>query len=244
LYTLLLFAGGLAAGFTNTIAGGGSLITLPVLVLTGLPADIANGTNRVAVFCQNAVAVSVFGRKRVRILPPLDIAVWSVLGALIGAQIAVQVPRHVLERIFGGALAALTLLMLVRSARPAASSSPRRWGRAWVRALVFFVVGLWGGFAQVGVGFFLLYALAMLTPLRLLEANAIKNFMVLLHTVPSLVVFAWHGQVALVPGLTVGLGSAIGAYLAAHFAVRKGEHVLRALVALFAIAAAVWLLFF
>ncbi|HUU45546.1 MAG TPA: sulfite exporter TauE/SafE family protein [Acidobacteriota bacterium] len=222
-------AAGFAAGFINTLAGSGSLITLPLLIFIGLPANVANGTNRVAILLQNVVGVRGYHREGV-----LDwrggvkLVIPALIGAVIGAQIAVDVDETVLRHTIGGLMLVMLIPLFVQ---------PRRWlaehttsvGRShgWVQYLVFFAIGLYGGFIQAGVGIFLLAGLVLGAGYDLVRANAIKLFIVLCYTPLALAVFFWAGQVRWDVGLTLAVGNMLGAWVAVKIAVRKGAPFVR-----------------
>jgi uncharacterized membrane protein YfcA len=168
---------GIFAGFMNTLAGGGSLLTLPALMLLGLPADIANGTNRVAVLAQSTASASFFDREghfdRRGFFPLL---LPSLLGALVGATLAARLPADLLRPILllAMTLIAMVLLFAPQVLAPVNHTAERR--PPGVRGFVlFFAIGMYGGFAQAGVGIFLLAGLGGLLRYDLVTANALKS---------------------------------------------------------------------
>jgi uncharacterized membrane protein YfcA len=226
---LLLIGAGFIAGFVNTLAGSGSLVTLPALMFLGLPAGLANGTNRVAILMQNIVAVSSFHEHRVlEFRRGVTLAVPAVVGAVIGARIAVGLDEETLRRTIGALMLVMGVVIFLK---------PRRWleGRgegeskvpSWVGALLFFLVGMYGGFIQAGVGLFLLACLVLASGFDLVRANAVKVLIVLCFTVFTLAVFVRHGQVDWVVGLVLGFGNMLGARVAARTAIEKGTSFLR-----------------
>jgi uncharacterized membrane protein YfcA len=218
---------GFAAGLINTLAGSGSLVTLPILILLGLPANVANATNRVGVLVQSVVAVATFRRSGA-----LDAAgAWflvapSVLGSLLGARLAVDLDELLLRRIIGALMVVLLAIMLVRPQRWLAEVGARR-ARPWLEVPLFFVIGIYGGFLQVGVGIFLLAALVLGAGFNLVGANAMKNVLVAAFTAAALVVFVAHGQVEWTLGLLLAAGQGIGAWVAARLAVQRGARFVR-----------------
>jgi hypothetical protein len=214
---------GFVAGFINTLAGSGSLITLPVLIVLGLPANIANGTNRVGILFQNLVAVATFRRRgALDARGSLRLMIPTVLGAIVGASLAVDLDEALLDRTIG----VLMLVMLV-----VVGLRPRRWLEAhasgeqtsyWLQAPVFFAIGVYGGFIQAGVGVFLLAGLVLASGYDLVGANAVKNLIVLVFTVAALAVFVVNDQVRWGLGLLLAVGNAAGAWVAARMAVAKG----------------------
>jgi hypothetical protein len=231
-------------GFINTLAGSGSLITLPLLIFLGLPANVANGTNRVAILLQNVVGVSSFHRQKVLdVGGGLKLAVPAVIGSLIGAQIAVNIDEETMRRVIGGLMVVMLVIVLIR---------PKRWlegrpsadeGRhGWIQLPVFFAIGVYGGFIQAGVGFFLLAGLVLSAGYDLVRANAVKVLIILCFTVFALAVFVVNDQVRWWVGLVLALGNMLGAWVAARMAVKRGAVFVRwILIVVLVVAAAVLL---
>jgi hypothetical protein len=217
---LLLLLAGIAAGFVNTVAGGGSVITLPVLVeIVG--ASVANGTNRVAILMENAVAaVSFHGGKKVpwRFVAPLLLPI--IVGAGAGAWVATLLSAETMKRVFGVVIVLVALSMLIRPSRWMQEGEPRI-REPW-RSLAFLGIGFYGGFVQAGVGFLLLVGLVLVEGLGLIRGNAAKVVLILAYTPLSLFLFARAGQVDWAAGATLGVGSMTGALIASRLAIRKG----------------------
>jgi uncharacterized protein len=227
----LLIAAGLAAGFVNTLAGGGSYLTLPVLMLLGLPANVANGTNRVAVLWQNLSGVAGFaraGRRPGRLL--LMLLPVSIAGAYLGARVAVDVPPRILKVIVVGVILA-TLPTLRRSpADSARTAIPHPPGLRVLHQAIFFAIGFYAGFIQAGVGFLILAAAVPLLGLDLVSANVLKVGLILVQTLIALPVFLVHGQVNLLAGALLAAGSAIGAWIGARAAIQRGPRFVRGVI--------------
>jgi uncharacterized membrane protein YfcA len=241
--TLLLAAvpvTGFVAGFINTLAGSGSLLTLPILILLGLPANVANGTNRVGVVLQNIVAVATF---RQRGALPLEgswkLIVPSVVGAIIGAELAVDLDEALLRQTIGVLMLVLLAVMLFKPERWIAAHAARREPRLFVEVPLFFAIGVYGGFIQVSVGLFLLAGLVLSAGYNLVGANAMKNLIVLVFTIAALVVFVINDQVDWMLGLLLGAGQAVGAWVAASFAVARGAKLVRWAVIVITVGSAV-----
>jgi uncharacterized membrane protein YfcA len=228
---LLLFAVGLVAGVLNVLAGGGSLLTLPVLIFLGLPAAVANGTNRVAILAQNVVAVRGF---RLKGLLPLKLALICTLPALagsaLGAALAVDIDDLLFRRILALVMIGVCVVMLVDPARRL-RFDPRTLtrGRTAVLAASFFLVGVYGGFIQAGVGFLIIVGL-LVHGLDLVRINAVKVFVVGMFTVVALAVFVRAGRVDWPLGLALALGNAAGGWLGTRLAIVKGHDWIRRVV--------------
>jgi len=217
---------GLLAGGINTIAGGGSNLTLPMLMLLGLPADVANGTNRVAVALQCLVGIRGFnahGRLDVPAIMPIMIP--TLIGGVLGALVAALIPPIALKPILLGTIISMSLLILLRPGfvtpppgTPVLSVSQSR--VAWWS---LFAAGVYGGFVQAGVGFILLAALSGVLRYDLVRANALKIVCSLGFTAVALAVFVYFDQVRWVPGLILATGSMAGAWLCVKFAVNASQ---------------------
>ncbi len=219
---LAVIAAGFAAGFINTLAGSGSLITLPLLIYLGLPANIANGTNRVAIVLQNVVGVSSFHRQQV-----LDwrgglvLSLPAIVGSVIGAQIAVNLDEAMMRRSIGALMICMLIVILVRPQRWI-EGQPEAKRSSWKQWLIFFCIGLYGGFIQAGVGIFLLAGLVLSAGYDLVRANAVKVLIILYFTLSALVVFVVNGQVEWGVGIIMAVGSMLGAWVGARVAVERG----------------------
>ncbi|HEA52758.1 hypothetical protein LCGC14_0833750 [marine sediment metagenome] len=209
----LLALGGIA-GFINVLSAGGSMLTLPLLMFLGLPPQVANGTNRVAIVLQSTTAVAGFrrlghGNLRVSLL----LAVPAVLGSLLGAWVATWVADEVFERVLIIAMVGASVFMLLPQPRINTTPlTPDRIGPVIYVAL--FLIGVYGGFIQVGVGALFLVVLYRLLRIDLRQVNVFKVAIILIYTVPALLIFAVNGQVRWGMGLVLAAGNIAGAFVA------------------------------
>ncbi len=223
IYPAIILAG-FFCGLVNTLAGSGSLITLPLLIFLGLPANVANGTNRVGILLQNVVGVHSFHRQKVLdfqrgkwLLAP------AVLGAIVGAWIATDLNERVMRLFIGCIMVVMLFVLLFKPERwLKGAPTPEAVGSPIANGLMFFAVGLYGGFIQVGVGIFLLAALVLVSGYDLVRANALKVLIVLGFTPLALLVFALNGQVNWTLGLILSLGNMMGAWAGARMTVKGG----------------------
>jgi uncharacterized membrane protein YfcA len=225
-YFPLLATAGIAVGFLNVMAGGGSLISLPILIFLGLDPAMANGTNRVAILVQNITAVSSFrsqGYSEAR--RSFGLALCTVPGAVAGAFAAVVVDPVLFKRILGIVLVAAVILILRK--RPSSADQDEGVSRPVLAHLAMIGVGFWGGFLQAGVGFLLMPILYQLLRLDLIRVNMHKVFIVGIYTVPALLVFALEGKVWWLGGLALAVGNAVGAWLATRVTITHGERAIR-----------------
>jgi len=237
---LLLFVVGIICGVLNIIAGGGSFLTLPVLIFLGMPAITANGTNRVGILLQNVGAVWGFNRHR---LVPWDLLKWAILfscaGSIIGVWIAFETGDELFQKILAFLMVLVTLWTLWDSGRRSADKStagPRAF------AVAFFFIGIYGGFVQAGIGFFVL-AVTTWAGYDLVKGNAIKVTIILVYIVLTLGLFAWQGQVLWIPGIVLGLGNFIGGLIGVKLAIQKGHKWIKVVVTITIIIFAIKLWF-
>jgi hypothetical protein len=238
LETLALCGTALGAGVVNTLAGGGSLVTVPLLVLLGLPGGVANGTNRVGILLQSGVATWRFralGVGGLRAALPVLLPVAA--GSLLGAWGIVQISDSLFERAFGVVMLLLLVPLLREVALPRRerAAPPSHLGPRW--ALTFFAIGVYGGSFQAGVGIPLLFALSH-AGFDLVRANAIKVIVTAVLTLTAVPVFVLAGQIAWGPALVVAIGYSAGAVLGARLAVRGGERLIRPVLAFAVVALA------
>ncbi len=231
---------GAVAGFLNIMAGGGSLLTLPFLIFLGLPPVMANGTNRVAILVQNVFAVARF--HQFQVIPKgiiLVVAGPAVFGAVLGAQIAVDIDELLFKRL-------LAMIMVLVIALTFFGPTHKEFKDEMVFGLrrklilggAFFLIGIYGGFIQGGIGFLIITALT-LVGYDLVKTNALKVLVVLVFTPFALAIFVANGQVDWAMGMVLAVGNATGAWLATRVVVEKGHGFIRwfvmAAVAVFAV---------
>lgn len=239
-----LFAVGCVVGVLNVVAGGGSFLTLPILIFLGLPASVANGTNRVAILLQNMGAVFSFHQHG---LVDWRAVIWAALPAMAGAPIGTWMALTISDQSFQKVLAflmiAVTLSTLWNPFNPtlAESLNPSRFRRPLL-GLGFFVVGIYGGFVQAGVGFLIL-AVTTLAGLNLVRGNAVKVLSVLLFTSISLGLFIWQDKVHWPMGLALAAGTFLGGLLGVKLTVLQGHAWIRGVVtvAVLGFAAKLWM---
>lgn len=220
----LLIVTGIIAGTLNVLAGGGSLLTLPILIFLGLPSSVANGTNRIAIFFQNIFAMRSFRRHGVF---PLKIALIctapALIGSYIGASLAVNIDDILFNKILAVIMVGVMILTALDPARNYASTEIKTTPLRFAILLVtFFGVGLYGGFVQAGVGFLIISGL-LVHGLDLIRINAIKVIVIFAFTAVALSVFIAHGEVDYTLGIALAVGNSIGGVIGSRLAVRKGH---------------------
>ena len=225
--SILLFVIGSVAGFLNVLAGGGSSLTLPALIFLGLDASVANGTNRVAVFVQNISAVHSFKQENyIDSKLSLKLALLTLPGAIIGSVAAVKISDETFELILGMVMIGVIIFLLIPMPKQDDASSNAKL-KTLPMYISMFVIGFYGAFIQVGVGFLLMAALHYLMKLDLVRVNMHKVFIVLIFTIPALIAFILTDNVNWPMAISLSLGNAFGAWWSAKISVRKGEKFIR-----------------
>lgn len=225
----IVIAIGFLAGFINTLAGGGSALSLPLLIFLGLPANVANGTNRVAILLQTVIATSKFKKEKVlEVKSNLHLIIPAIIGAVPGAFLAINLNELLMRKVIGGILILMLLIVIFK---------PNLWVRShagllkskshWVNIVVFFCIGAYGGFIQVGTGFFLLAGLVLVNGMDLLKSNALKVLLVLAYTPLALGIFILNKQVDYLLGFTLAIGNMTGAWIGAKTAINWGPVFIR-----------------
>ena len=225
LYLILI---GFVVGVVNTLAGGGSLLTLPLLIFLGLPSNVANGTNRVAIFIQNIFGTAGYRSKGYNTYPySIYFGISALLGAIIGAKLAIDIRGEIFNKILAVVMV-FVVVFLVFSPKNIERIKERLTTKyVWLSIIVFFFIGIYGGFIQAGTGFFILLALTNINKFSLLKSNATKTVVILIYTVSALATFAYYDKINWEYGLTLSVGSATGAWFASRWSVKKGDKLIR-----------------
>ena len=229
---IILICSGIAVGFINTLAGGGTVISLSVFMFFGLPPLVANGTNRIAIIFQNATAVSYFQKnKLIDWHKILYFAIPVVLGSITGAAIAGVISNQMFLYIFAGVVVLFGIAMIFNPDRFIYERVElvKRKISVW-QYIIYFLIGIYGGFVHVGVGYIFLAVLVLMNGYDLLKANVLKNVLVLCYVPFSFFVFAMQGNICWSFGLIHSIGNIIGAWLAARLAIKKGAPFIRYIV--------------
>ena len=227
---LLLVFIGFIAGIINTIAGGGSLLTLPMLIFLGLPPAIANGTNRIAILIQNFFSTAGFKSKGINTFP---FSIWMGVAALFGSILGAYLGAiYFKDEIFNKILAIVMLLIVVYMIfKPKAilniEHDQTTGKHFWLLIIAFFFIGIYGGFIQAGTGIFIILALNSIGKMTLVKTNAVKTVVVIIYTIAALVIYAMNDKINYSVGLTLAIGNSIGAWFSSRYSVTKGDQLVR-----------------
>jgi len=224
---LLLFVVGIITGFMNVMAGGGSSITLPILIFLGLDSSLANGTNRIGLLFQNISAVLSFKRENISHLKlSFKMGLFTIPGAILGAIYATKIDDALFQKILGIVMIGIVFTMLIPNTKKCIEEKIIK-KKPWIIYPVMFGLGFYGGFIQVGIGFLLMAALHRILCLGMVFVNSHKVFIVLMYTIPALIVFFITGNINWIYGFSLAGGTIIGGWWSAKISVRKGERIIK-----------------
>ena len=242
---LILTLVGTVAGWLNVMAGGGSMLTVPVMLFMGVPGPVANGTNRIAILAQNIAAVVAFRRNGYADFRlGLSLAAAASLGALGGASLGVRLDGEWFDRVIALVMIGVMILMATGRDRVKPVGGEAKARNLVAGHLLMVAAGAWGGFIQIGVGFILMPILHRVMGLDLVRVNAYKVLIVLVYTLVALAVFASQIELLWWTGIGLAVGNAIGGWLGAHTTVSHGESLIRPVLYLALTAFIIKLLFF
>ncbi len=226
----LLFLAGLVAGVINVLSGGGSMLTLPLLIFAGLDSATANGTNRLGILTQSLAGIVGFQQKQVEhdYVHSLKLSLITLPGALLGAYAAIEMSEEGFRYVLVGVLLFSTASLFIPLPKHSEDSPPNR---AWLLYPAMFGIGFYGGFIQIGVGFLFMAVLYNLLHIRLVYVNVHKVVIILIYTLPALAVFWWNDNIHWGFAITLAVGSALGGWLAARWSLRGGDQWIRWLTA-------------
>jgi len=242
----LLVGVGVISGFLNVLAGGGSVLTVPVMVFLGMPGPVANGTNRIAILAQNISAIRAFKNKGFSDFKlSLTLSACALPGAVAGAFLGTQLQGAWFNRILAVIMLGVMLIMyLDKSSTNQVSGTPPS-AKQMIRGHIMMVaVGFWGGFIQIGVGFILMPVLNRVMGLDLVRTNMHKVFIVATYTVAALAVFSSQVPIMWAAGAALAVGTSIGGHLGANASVVKGENLIRPVLNIVLVAFIIKLLLF
>jgi len=244
---LLIVAIGFVAGFLNTVAGGGSLITLPILIFMGMPGSVANATNRVAILSQNIFAVTGFNSKGINLPLPysLYLGAASLGGGFIGARLAVNIDDTLFNRILAIIMIAVVISIVTEPRLNHTHRTERLGTRHQLLGIIaFFLLGIYGGFIQAGIGFLVMAVLTKVNHLGLVKTNYVKVFAAIVYTGVSVIVFALENKIIWTTGLILAIGQGFGGWYASRWSVEKGDVWIKRILVGAVIALAIKLWFF
>lgn len=241
----ILLIAGIAMGFLNVMAGGGSMLSVPVMIFLGMPGTIANATNRIAILAEAFTAVIAFYKKGFsHVKLSLSLTACTIPGAIVGAYWAAQIPEQDFNQLLAVVMMIVLIVMLLPqpSKRNASANISKR--RLLFGHICMLFIGLWGGFIQIGVGFLLIPTLNRVLRVDLITTNMHKVFIVMGYTLVAIGIFSTELRLIWSAGIAMAIGAAIGAYLATHFQIKQGVQAVKWAANLLILAFIIKLLFF
>jgi len=216
---------GVIAGWFNVVAGGGSMLTIPVMLFMGIPAPVANGTNRIGILMQDVVAVAAFKRKGFSDFRlSLSLAAMAAIGAIGGALIGVRLDGELFRWFLAVVMVVTMVMMTVQKKKSRETESAHGEPKRLLLGHILMIgAGFWGGLIQIGVGFILMPILHRVMDLDLVRVNMHKVFIVLVYTAIALLVFMTHVQILWIAGAALAAGTMIGGWLGAHYSIQFGD---------------------
>lgn len=233
-HLLILFIAGIAVAFINTISAAGSLVSLSALMFAGLSSAEANATNRIPIIFQSFFSAKGFESKGIK----GDSYKWwlamaCVPGAVIGALFAVKIPAEVFNKILLVVMLLFLVITLVNPLKTKNDAEERMQLKHKIAGvMLYFFIGIYGGFIQAGSGFFLMAPALLLHRFGINKTNYYKVFITLFYTLAALAVFVWKGNIHWYYGMVMSGGTSLGGWLTSRWSVSISEHWMKRLVAM------------
>lgn len=221
---IILGVVGVVSGFLNVMAGGGSMLTVPLMIFMGIPGHVANGTNRIGILVQNATAITAFYKKGFSNFKlSLSLAAFTIPGAILGAYLASRIEGEDFNRL----LVVLMIIVMILMAKggsqtPTKTSGDISRSRMIAGHLLMIAAGFWGGLIQIGVGFILMPILHRVLGMDLVTTNSHKVFIAFTFSIVALTVFSSQLELLWSAGIALAIGNSIGGWFATHFQIKQG----------------------
>lgn len=243
---LLLWFIGVVTGVINTLAGGGSLLTLPMLIFLGLPPSVANGTNRIAILIQSIVTNAGFRSKGINTYPfSIYFGISATIGAILGAQLAIEIDGKLFNRILAIIMLIVVAYLVLNRKTKMEDMIERVSGKhLWISIILFFFIGIYGGFIQAGVGFLMLLVLSGVNRFSLVKSNALKIVVTGIYTVFAVIIFIINDKMNWEYGLILAFGNAVGGWFSSRWSVNKGDGLVKIFLVVMVVIMAIKLWFF
>jgi len=224
---IILCVAGAFAGFLNVLAGGGSALTIPIMIFLGFDATIANGSNRIAIQVEALTAVAAFKKQQHADFPfSLKLSLMTLPGGIVGAFYAVKIDDALFTKILGIVMILIVISLVIPKSELVEHAKHHKW-KNWLSWPVMFAVGFYGGFIQAGVGFLIMAALLHLYGMDLIKINMHKVFIVMVFTIPAVLVFIYTDNVNWFAAVALSVGMITGTLIAVKLAIKKGEKLVR-----------------
>lgn len=217
------------AGFVDSVAGGGGVISLPAYLLAGVPVRFAAGTNKLANGCGTAIAAVKYANSgNVYWLAAVPAGIFSLVGSFIGTRIAVFIPENVLEILILAALPAVAILLFLSKGFGETEKPPKgKWATLAISSAIGLGIGCYDGLVGPGTGTFLTLAFSMALGYTLLKSSGCAKIANLASNIASLAVYLSRGYVLFSVGVPAMICSMLGNYLGSRYAIKGGSKKVR-----------------
>ncbi|MDX1939360.1 MAG: sulfite exporter TauE/SafE family protein [Saprospiraceae bacterium] len=222
---VIAIVGSFLAGAINTLAGNGSVITLSLMTeMIGLPGNVANGTNRIGLFTQSAAGAFGFWQNgRLDFRRSWAFLVFTSIGAIIGALVAVKVSNEQFLSVFRFLMVFMLFVILFKPERWLRQTDPNLNLSLGLVIPMFLALGFYGGFIQMGMGIFFVAVMVLTARYSLVDSNAIKVTIVGIYTIIVILIFQYKGLIDWKIGALIAIGQTIGGYLTAVYASKNAN---------------------
>lgn len=225
---LLVFLMGAVAGFVDSIAGGGGLITVPTLLFTGLDPLAALGTNKLqSAMGEITASANYIAKKQLSFNGLLGGLIYTVIGSTLGAVAVSYLPKQLLEMLIPILLLAITVYSIFsKKLRSIESMKPLISKQTFYLACGL-VIGFYNGFFGPGVGSIWIVAFIILLGYTVKQASMATKPLNLVGNLSSLVYFIHIGKINFIYGLTMGAGQIVGAFFGSYVVLKNGDRIVR-----------------
>jgi len=243
---IVLVLVGVIVGFVNVVSGGGSLITLPILIFFGLDSTVANASNRLGNMAQNIFALAGFKSKGVKYSKyTFLLGISAGFGAIIGAYMALEISDKAFNKILAFVMLIVVVYTIFSSKYSVEDLAEKISSKHKIYGIVaFFFIGIYGGFIQAGTGLLIMAALSIINRFSFVKINTFKVVVVLFYLSVALIIFIYNGQVDWQYGLTLAIGTSIGGWISSRWSFDKGDEWIKRFMIVSVCALAIKLWFF
>jgi len=243
---IILFIGGLFSGIINTIVGGGSLISVPLLITSGLPAHLAIGTNRFAMVFNTGVGAIDYHRKvKYKIKLALFLTVFASIGSYLGANIVLQIDEKILKYIIGILMLIMGGIIFYKKKLGLEERKINLTKRNYILITILsFLLGIYGGFYGAGISTMFTFAFALFLGISLIKSAGITMFIVSILSIIAVSVFLINMKIDFLFGIILAISFIAGAKIGVRLALKAGNVWIRRLFMFLVVISSIRLLFF
>lgn len=232
----ILFLIGAVASGINSVAGGGTLISFPVLIALGVPPIPANATNAVGLW-PGSIGGGIGFREALgptrHFLKTLFLP--TLIGTVAGSALLLLTPARVFDFLVPLLILVAALVLFLQPRIKAWSQQPHIHLPEWTGWALQFLVSIYGGYFGAGMGIMMLAAFSLFMEGTLHELNAVKTWLGMVINLVASLIFITQGLVLPIPGLVLALGSIVGGFLAARASLRADAEKLRLVIAVYGV---------